>query len=88
MRNDGYTIAVILETLEAQGVSASWSTVQREAKKLESASLAVPLVNVKRTAPSLPPTPNVSPVKPAQASDLDTFFQPGFDNPLFRKKKL
>lgn len=87
LRNEGYTIAVILEALKAKGVSASWSTVQREAKKLEVVAAAAPSVNSKRVVPPSP-VAHAPPAKLGQSIDVESFFQPASANPLFRKKKL
>ena len=51
LRNEGYTITVILEALKTRGVSVSWSTVQRETKRSESVRFKAAPVTVKRPAP-------------------------------------
>ena len=89
LRNEGYTIAVILEALRARGVLVGWSTVQREIKRLESACVTAAPATVKRPAPAPSPSPvRVTPDKLDQKSYIDEFFDSVDTNPLFRKKKL
>lgn len=88
LRNEGYTIAVILEALKARGVSTSYSAVQREVKRLISVRPAAVFKTVNRFVPQLSSTVLAQPNKLGQVTDVNAFFNSVNTNPLFKKRKL
>lgn len=88
LRSEGYTYPSIFEALKIAGVLTSLSAVKREGLR-SSAVQSKPKPSALQKPATLPPSPaSVLSVKVVQPSVLDAFFQSGFDNPLFKKRKL